>query len=43
MMSDAILIALIGIACSLLTIVLLLHPRSPLRVRPKLSDAKSTA
>jgi len=32
MMSDAILIALIGIACSLLTVVLLLHPRSPLRV-----------
>jgi membrane protease YdiL (CAAX protease family) len=30
--SDAVLIAFIGIACSLLTIVLLLHPRSPLRV-----------
>ncbi|MER9658059.1 CPBP family intramembrane metalloprotease [Mesorhizobium sp. M0152] len=30
--SDAVLIALVGIACSLLTIVLLLHPRSPLRV-----------
>ncbi|UVK57014.1 CPBP family intramembrane metalloprotease [Mesorhizobium sp. AR02] len=43
MMSDAVLIALIGIACSLLTIVLLLHPSSPLRVGPKLSDAKSTA
>jgi membrane protease YdiL (CAAX protease family) len=43
MMSDAILIALIGIACSLLTIALLLHPSSPLRVRAKLSDAKSVA
>ena len=31
-LSDAVLIALVGIACSLLTIVLLLHPRSPLRV-----------
>ena len=43
MMSDAILIALIGIACSLLTIVLLLHPRSPPRVGVKLPDANSTA
>ncbi|QKC99382.1 CPBP family intramembrane glutamic endopeptidase [Mesorhizobium sp. NZP2298] len=36
MMSDAILIALVGIACSLLTIVLLLHPRSPLKVTAEL-------
>ncbi|WP_027059353.1 CPBP family intramembrane glutamic endopeptidase [Mesorhizobium loti] len=36
MMSDAILIALIGVACSLLTIVLLLHPRSPLKVTAEL-------
>lgn len=32
--SDAVVIAFIGIACSLLTIVLLLHPRSPLKVGP---------
>jgi membrane protease YdiL (CAAX protease family) len=38
MMSDAILIAMIGIACSLLTIVMLLHPRSPLRVAAELPD-----
>ncbi|WP_214476461.1 type II CAAX endopeptidase family protein [Mesorhizobium sp. dw_380] len=37
--SDAILIALIGIACSLLTIVLLLHPRSPLKVASEGSHA----
>lgn len=36
MMSDAILIALVGIACSLLTIALLLHPRSPLKVTAEL-------
>ncbi|BCG84949.1 abortive infection protein [Mesorhizobium sp. 113-3-9] len=42
MTSDAVLIALIGIACSLLTIVLLLHPRSPLKVTAKLpSGAKA--
>jgi membrane protease YdiL (CAAX protease family) len=32
---DAVLIALIGIACSLLTIVLLVHRRSPLKVEPR--------
>ncbi|RWQ40292.1 MAG: CPBP family intramembrane metalloprotease [Mesorhizobium sp.] len=31
---DAVLIAAIGIVCSLLTILLLLHPRSPLKVEP---------
>jgi membrane protease YdiL (CAAX protease family) len=31
---DAVLIASIGIACSLLTIPMLLHPRSPLKVEP---------
>jgi membrane protease YdiL (CAAX protease family) len=31
---DAVLIASIGIACSLLTMVLLLHPRSPLKIEP---------
>lgn len=31
---DAVLIAVIGIVCSLLTILLLLHPRSPLKVEP---------
>ncbi|QKC92706.1 CPBP family intramembrane metalloprotease [Mesorhizobium sp. NZP2234] len=42
MTSDAILIALIGIACSLLTIVLLLHSRSPLKVTAELpSGAKA--
>ncbi|RWC56886.1 CPBP family intramembrane glutamic endopeptidase [Mesorhizobium sp.] len=40
--SDAVLIALIGIACSLLTIVLLLHPRSPLRVAAELPDQASS-
>ncbi|KQU92167.1 abortive phage infection protein [Mesorhizobium sp. Root102] len=39
---DAVLIAFIGIACSLLTIVLLLHPRSPLRVAAELPDQSST-
>ncbi|TGW04545.1 CPBP family intramembrane metalloprotease, partial [Mesorhizobium sp. M2D.F.Ca.ET.145.01.1.1] len=43
MMSDAILIALIGIACSLLTIVLLLHPRSPLRVTAEVTDGARAA
>ena len=33
---DAVIIAAIGIACTLLTILLLLHPRSPLRVEPDL-------
>ncbi|WP_027037479.1 CPBP family intramembrane glutamic endopeptidase [Mesorhizobium ciceri] len=41
--SDAVLIAFIGIACSLLTIVLLLHPRSPLKVAAELPDRASTA
>nr|WP_245476024.1 hypothetical protein [Mesorhizobium sp. M7A.F.Ca.US.006.01.1.1] len=40
---DAVLIAFIGIACSLLTIVLLLHPRSPLKVAAELPDRASTA
>jgi len=39
---DAFLIALIGIGCSLLTIALLLHPRSPLRVGAKQPDGRST-
>ncbi|MEI9422664.1 CPBP family intramembrane metalloprotease [Mesorhizobium sp. Cs1299R1N1] len=43
MMSDAILIALIGIACSLLTIALLLHPRSPLRVSAEVPNAVGAA
>ncbi|TGU88112.1 CPBP family intramembrane metalloprotease [Mesorhizobium sp. M00.F.Ca.ET.151.01.1.1] len=43
MMWDAILIALIGIACSLLTIVLLLHPRSPLRVTAEVTDGARAA
>ncbi|MEI9411006.1 type II CAAX endopeptidase family protein [Mesorhizobium salmacidum] len=43
MMSDAILIALIGIACSLLTIALLLHPRSPLRVSAEVPNAVGMA
>ncbi|RWP36571.1 MAG: CPBP family intramembrane metalloprotease [Mesorhizobium sp.] len=34
---DAVLIAAIGIVCSLLTVVLLLHPRSPLKVEPDFS------
>ncbi|TIO06571.1 CPBP family intramembrane glutamic endopeptidase [Mesorhizobium sp.] len=34
---DAVLIAAIGIVCSLLTILLLLHPRSPLKVEPDIS------
>ncbi|TGQ29062.1 CPBP family intramembrane glutamic endopeptidase [Mesorhizobium sp. M00.F.Ca.ET.216.01.1.1] len=33
--SDAVLIATIGISSSLLTILLLLHPRSPLKVQPE--------
>ncbi|UVK39700.1 CPBP family intramembrane metalloprotease [Mesorhizobium sp. AR10] len=37
--SDAVLIAVIGIVCSLLTIVLLLHPRSPLKVEADVSIA----
>ncbi|MFD2057388.1 CPBP family intramembrane glutamic endopeptidase [Mesorhizobium calcicola] len=37
--SDAVLIALIGIACSLLTVVLLLHPRSALKVTADRSEA----
>ena len=41
--SDAVLIAFIGIACSLLTIALLLHPRSPLRVAAELPDRTSAA
>ncbi|RUW57675.1 type II CAAX endopeptidase family protein [Mesorhizobium sp. M7A.F.Ca.US.008.03.1.1] len=41
--SDAVLIAFIGIACSLLTVVLLLHPRSPLKVAAELPDRASTA
>lgn len=41
--SDAVLIAFIGIACSMLTIVLLLHPRSPLKVAAELPDRTSTA
>ncbi|MEI9417980.1 CPBP family intramembrane glutamic endopeptidase [Mesorhizobium sp. Cs1321R2N1] len=43
MVSDAILIALIGIACSLLTIALLLHPRSPLKVPAEVPNAVGTA
>ncbi|QPC90060.1 CPBP family intramembrane glutamic endopeptidase [Mesorhizobium sp. INR15] len=35
---DAVIIACIGIVCSLLTIVLLLHPRSPLKVTPDLYE-----
>ncbi|TIX28549.1 MAG: CPBP family intramembrane metalloprotease, partial [Mesorhizobium sp.] len=34
---DAVLIAAIGIVCSLLTVLLLLHPRSPLKVGPDIS------
>jgi len=33
---DAVIIAVIGIACTLLTILLLLHPRSPLKVEANL-------
>ncbi|TJV15107.1 MAG: CPBP family intramembrane metalloprotease, partial [Mesorhizobium sp.] len=33
----AVLIAAIGIVCSLLTVLLLLHPRSPLKVEPDFS------
>ncbi|TPM10661.1 MULTISPECIES: type II CAAX endopeptidase family protein [unclassified Mesorhizobium] len=36
--SDAVLIAMIGIACSLLTALLLLHPRSPLSVSAEPAD-----
>ncbi|MBZ9757729.1 CPBP family intramembrane metalloprotease [Mesorhizobium sp. ESP6-5] len=43
MISDAILIALIGIACNLLTIVLLLHPRSPLKVTAEVPNAVGAA
>ena len=32
--TDAVIIAAIGIVCTLLTILLLLHPRSPLKVEP---------
>jgi membrane protease YdiL (CAAX protease family) len=35
--ADAVLIAAIGIVSSLLTILLLLHPRSPLKVEPDIS------
>ncbi|MER9299869.1 CPBP family intramembrane metalloprotease [Mesorhizobium sp. M0621] len=41
--ADAVLIAFIGIACSLLTIMLLLHPRSPLRVAAELPDEANSA
>lgn len=34
---DAVLIAAIGIGCSLLTVLLLLHQRSPLKVEPDIS------
>ncbi|UVC16387.1 CPBP family intramembrane glutamic endopeptidase [Mesorhizobium onobrychidis] len=34
---DAVLIAAIGTICSLLTVLLLLHPRSPLKVEPDIS------
>lgn len=40
---DAVLIALIGIACSLLTIVLLLSPRSPLRIAGQPADVPKAA
>ncbi|TGQ74675.1 MAG: CPBP family intramembrane metalloprotease [Mesorhizobium sp.] len=36
---DAALIALIGIGCSLLTVALLLHPRSPLKITADLPEA----
>ena len=39
---DAVLIAGIGIASSLLTALLLLHPRSPLKVEPDLSRTRET-
>ncbi|MER8466767.1 type II CAAX endopeptidase family protein [Mesorhizobium sp. M1396] len=41
--ADAVLIAFIGIACSLLTIVLLLHPRSPLGVAAEVPDEANSA
>ncbi|MER8748227.1 CPBP family intramembrane metalloprotease [Mesorhizobium sp. M1050] len=41
--ADAVLIAFIGIGCSLLTIVLLLHSRSPLRVAAELPNRASSA
>ncbi|TPI23476.1 CPBP family intramembrane metalloprotease [Mesorhizobium sp. B3-2-1] len=41
--SDAALIALIGIGCSLLTIALLLHPRSPLKVTADLAEASGAS
>lgn len=37
--TDAVIIAAIGIVCTLLTILLLLHPRSPLKVTTDLRDA----
>ncbi len=37
--TDAAIIAAIGIACTLLTILLLLHPRSPLKVEPDLGHS----
>ena len=40
---DAVLIAAIGIVSSLLTIVLLLHPRSPLKVEPDVSRLPGSA
>ncbi|MER8577133.1 CPBP family intramembrane metalloprotease [Mesorhizobium sp. M1423] len=39
--SDAVLIAAIGIVSSLLTVLLLLHPRSPLKVEPDMARASS--
>lgn len=41
--SDAVLIAFIGIACGLLTIGLLLHPRSPLKVTAEFADRSAGA
>lgn len=40
---DAVLIAAIGIVCSLLTILLLLHPRSPLKVEPDISHPSGSS
>lgn len=40
---DAVLIAAIGIVCSLLTILLLLHPRSPLKVQPDTSHPNGSS
>lgn len=36
--TDAAIVALIGIGCTLLTILMLLHPRSPLKVTPERAD-----